>query len=110
MKIHSCNFCGCVTNKPVVIDEFRSLGCPDCGVPYDGFYDPSPQKKKKVNKRGAISKSLRSSVLCSEDNLTMDHIAPVCRGGKSVKNNLQTLCLSCNQDKGEKEINYIKAI
>jgi 5-methylcytosine-specific restriction endonuclease McrA len=31
--------------------------------------------------------------------LTMDHIVPIVRGGKSVKNNVVTACKSCNNKK-----------
>ncbi len=36
----------------------------------------------------------------SPNNLTLDHIVPVSRGGKSHSRNLQTLCRSCNARKG----------
>lgn len=31
--------------------------------------------------------------------LTMDHIVPIARGGRSVKNNIVPSCLKCNQNK-----------
>jgi len=31
--------------------------------------------------------------------LTMDHIVPIARGGKSVKNNIVTACKACNTKK-----------
>jgi 5-methylcytosine-specific restriction endonuclease McrA len=31
--------------------------------------------------------------------LTMDHIVPIVRGGKSVKNNVVTACKACNNKK-----------
>ena len=34
------------------------------------------------------------------DELTMDHIVPIARGGKSNKCNVVVCCLSCNQSKG----------
>jgi 5-methylcytosine-specific restriction enzyme A len=37
---------------------------------------------------------------CSKDELTMDHIVPVARGGKSVKGNVVVCCFACNQSKG----------
>jgi hypothetical protein len=38
----------------------------------------------------------------STDNLTIDHIKPVSRGGTDEMNNLQILCKSCNSKKGSK--------
>jgi len=34
-------------------------------------------------------------------NLHVDHITPWCRGGKTVLQNLRTLCQSCNLGKGD---------
>ncbi len=36
----------------------------------------------------------------SKNNLEIDHIIPIARGGKSTFDNLQTLCHDCNQRKG----------
>lgn len=38
----------------------------------------------------------------SEHDLTVDHVFPLSHGGKNVLKNMQTLCLTCNQLKGEK--------
>ena len=35
----------------------------------------------------------------SPNELTMDHIVPVAKGGKSTKNNLVTACKECNNKK-----------
>lgn len=35
----------------------------------------------------------------SPDELTMDHVVPVVRGGKSVKANIAVACKSCNNKK-----------
>ena len=37
--------------------------------------------------------------LSIEDDLTMDHIVPVARGGRSVKGNVAVSCKPCNTDK-----------
>ena len=42
----------------------------------------------------------------TRDNLTIDHIIPESKGGKTEKKNLQTLCKKCNSEKGIKIINY----
>ncbi len=35
-----------------------------------------------------------------EEELTMDHIVPIARGGKSNKGNVVVSCFNCNQNKG----------
>jgi len=41
----------------------------------------------------------------SESDLTMDHIIPQVRGGKSTWKNLITACKSCNNQKGDMDTN-----
>lgn len=42
----------------------------------------------------------RQCVLCgSEDNLSLDHIIPLARGGREEMSNYQTLCRPCNSRK-----------
>ncbi len=36
----------------------------------------------------------------SEDNITLDHIIPQCKGGLDIKTNVISCCHSCNQSKG----------
>lgn len=62
--------------------------------------------------RAALSKSVKMQVLkddgfkcvsCkSEHDLCVDHKHPVSRGGNNNRDNLQTLCRSCNSKKGTK--------
>lgn len=44
------------------------------------------------------------------NQLTVDHIKPVCQGGPSHIWNLQPLCGKCNSKKGNKEIDYRKTL
>ena len=61
--------------------------------------------------RGKVSNKLRFAIYerdgwccrkCGRhtDDLEIDHIIPVSKGGKSEPNNLQTLCRRCNKEKG----------
>ena len=64
------------------------------------------RKKAKELKKTAWWKQKRSSGICyycsqkfSVDELTMDHIIPLIRGGKSIKANLVPCCKECNNKK-----------
>ncbi len=48
---------------------------------------------------------------CGESDisqLSLDHVIPKSKGGMSIRLNLQTLCKACNEDKGDKIIDYRK--
>ena len=64
--------------------------------------------------RGRVSNRMSFSIyerdgytcqLCGKtydtDNLEIDHIKPIAKGGKSTYDNLQTLCKRCNKNKGD---------
>jgi len=38
--------------------------------------------------------------ITNPNDFTMDHKLPLCRGGKTVSENLTPSCLHCNQEKG----------
>jgi 5-methylcytosine-specific restriction endonuclease McrA len=40
------------------------------------------------------------------DNLTLDHVVPISKGGDTVMSNLQILCYRCNKAKGDLTIDY----
>ena len=65
--------------------------------------------------RGKVSNKMRFEIyardgyrckICGrtdrEVNLEIDHIKPIAKGGKSTYDNLQTLCVYCNKEKGDK--------
>lgn len=45
---------------------------------------------------------------CGRQNikLTVDHVIPLCKGGKNSIDNIQPLCQSCNSKKGKKHLDY----
>ncbi len=78
-----------------------------------GFADPEHIKRER-----AKGKELRQSQwwrqelgkgICyhcggkfPKEQLTMDHLVPIARGGKSTKNNCVVCCKECNTKKGHK--------
>ncbi len=93
--------------------------CPYCklSVKVNRVFNPKQYKMTLVRvKRKSISKNTREKVYkkdnykCAKcktsENLTIDHIKPLCHGGKDEFDNYQTLCRKCNHDKSAKEINY----
>lgn len=95
--------------------------CEDCTDRYSLIVNYSePNTKKKLTKfekeRRLLTPGLRYDIL-SRDNFTckicgrnaddnvklhVDHIHPISKGGKTVQENLQTLCQDCNLGKSNK--------
>lgn len=63
------------------------------------------EKAKKLRKTQWWQNKLNEGIChyCEKkfprEELTMDHIVPVSRGGKSTKNNIVACCKECNSDK-----------
>lgn len=65
-----------------------------------------------AKERGILTKTLRKRIYdrdgnrclnCgSTENLSIDHIIPLSKGGQTIIQNLQTLCLTCNLKKSNK--------
>ncbi len=49
----------------------------------------------------AAATSLRCANCGGEENLVLDHVIPLARGGLSTIDNLQLLCAECNRLKGK---------
>ena len=68
-------------------------------------------ERAKVSNRMRFSIYQRDNYRCQmcgrrfeTDYLEIDHIYPISKGGKTVYENLQTLCRTCNKNKGNKVI------
>jgi len=75
----------------------------------------SPLRKRDetvIVKRASIPEALRNKIFerdgfkcvtCgATSDLTLDHIIPFSKGGQATEDNLQTLCLKCNSQKGNR--------
>lgn len=67
------------------------------------------------NQRKLMTKELRNEIIerdhsicqickkkCLRNEIEVDHIQPISKGGKTIRSNLQVLCLSCNRKKSNK--------
>lgn len=71
-----------------------------------------PVKSGKFYDKQSVSNEIRQLVFArdgftcsycgSTENLSIDHILAESKGGKTIADNLQTLCRSCNSRKGAK--------
>ncbi len=93
-------------NTPVILEAINKLQ-----QKTNGFYsDPEVWHAICRVERGKVSNRMRFAVYnrdgnrcrkCgSTQNLEVDHIFPISKGGKSTFDNLQTLCHRCNVAKG----------
>lgn len=116
----SIKCCGCqsILNEEEVVKLARPSGvcvCDRCAKEVWQSYEywhgggPAPGGKR-TPKRRRVTDSVRLRIFkrdgfqckrCNtHDDLTIDHIHPVSKGGSSEGDNLQTLCMACNREKG----------
>lgn len=77
---------------------------------FNSVISSSHNRKKRIPIKGykkVLKKLLHKykfkCVFCgNKENLTIDHIIPVSKGGSDDEDNLQILCKSCNSKKGAK--------
>lgn len=67
---------------------------------------------KRVEVRNEVFNLYGEQCLCcgDDDNITIDHVIPVSKGGENSIDNLQPLCRSCNSRKGTNKNDYRKEI
>ncbi|MDO8591268.1 MAG: HNH endonuclease [bacterium] len=64
-------------------------------------YFTKPEKRKELFERDKWI-CLYCGEKVTEENATLDHLTPQCKGGKHTKDNLKTSCLICNSIKSGK--------
>ena len=65
--------------------------------------------KRKISRRALFARDGHRCVYCgSAGRLTLDHVVPRSRGGKSVWENIVASCASCNRRKGNRLPREIK--
>jgi len=77
------------------------------------YNEPRYYAQKHIGKKSIreiiFSRDNYSCLKCeSRERLSIDHIMPICRGGKNEIENYQTLCVKCNSEKNSKHIDYRK--
>lgn len=73
-------------------------------------YQKAGVRRSKITARARVfNRDGNKCLKCgSTKRLTIDHILPLSLGGSNKQFNLQTLCRSCNQEKGIQTIDYRK--
>jgi 5-methylcytosine-specific restriction endonuclease McrA len=111
---HICDCCEIDDGRPTLYWEKRDFDlCYECLKElYKENIVPGIVVEKIKVVRKTISEDLRNEVfkrdgykcqICgSKKDLVLDHIKPFSMGGRTEIDNLQTLCKSCNSQKGSK--------
>jgi 5-methylcytosine-specific restriction endonuclease McrA len=58
------------------------------------------KERKRILDKEILAIQSSNCVGCGSDDVTIDHIVPLARGGRHAVGNLQPLCRSCNGSKG----------
>jgi 5-methylcytosine-specific restriction endonuclease McrA len=64
-----------------------------------------PFKKVTLSRTNIYRRDDYKCIYCGDnDNLTLDHVVPKCKGGANTWTNLVTCCSDCNIKKGDKDL------
>lgn len=78
------------------------LGVVPAPVDWDRLYEKTPEPHSNVRNRMLKRDGHRCVKCSSKHRLTMDHVIPKSKGGKTTLKNVQTLCFTCNQEKADR--------
>jgi len=111
-KAHLCDNCKIDDGRATLYWKESNFDlCHECLLQLTKYHvDPLLKASESLTvRRMAIPESLRNEIfdrdgnkciMCnSTSHLQLDHIKPFSRGGRTVKENLQTLCAPCNLKK-----------
>lgn len=87
--------------------EVASVIPPPVGMPAitRHAYDVSNELREAI-----FNRDDRSCLACgATEELSLDHIVPLAKGGDNAESNLQTLCKRCNSSKGDTTKSYVGA-
>ena len=84
----------------IQIEEHDRLKTIRDGYAYRRRVADSHISKKDLRERLFLRDGKFCSKCKSTDNISIDHIIPVIKGGGNEDNNLQVLCIPCNSSKG----------
>ena len=93
--------------------KHRNVKQNSCPVAFPSLPSPAQQRREKEKARELRNsnwwRQKRGQGLCAyceeifpKEELTMDHIIPIARGGKSTKKNIVVSCKRCNHSKSYK--------
>ena len=65
---------------------------------------PREAHRRKITRRAVLARDSWTCQYCgsTKSGLTVDHVIPRCRGGKSVWENIVAACATCNRRKGNR--------
>lgn len=96
---HTCEACGVKFTGGRKGKGDRGYLCYDCRRNYTSRIKQA-RNGISQNKRARILSSGKCVVCGATENLTVDHIIPLAKGGNNSESNLQVMCKSCNSRKG----------
>ena len=111
-KAHRCDVCELEDGRPTLYWKDQDFDiCREClAALYRQHAEPPAKEPLIIPRRIYITEELRNEIYARDnykcrscgasDSLSIDHIIAFSKGGKTVYENLQTICFPCNLKKG----------